>query len=67
MSLFEQEEFEKKRAAYVEKMKNKMAEIHKSAEEKRAFVVAKKGEDKLKVEAAAEKFRATGNTPKMIH
>lgn len=27
-------------------MKNKMAEIHKSAEEKRAFVVAKKGEDK---------------------
>ncbi|KAK1365492.1 hypothetical protein POM88_041053 [Heracleum sosnowskyi] len=36
-----------KRAAYVEKMKNKMAEIHKSGEEKRAVVVAKKREDQL--------------------
>ncbi|KAK1374399.1 Remorin [Heracleum sosnowskyi] len=62
-----EEQFEKKRAAYVEKMKNKMAEIHKSAEEKTAVVVAKKREDQLKVEAAAEKFRATGKTPKKIH
>ncbi|KAK1391486.1 hypothetical protein POM88_010542 [Heracleum sosnowskyi] len=63
MFIYEPEEFEKKRSAYVEKMKNKMAEIHKLAEEKRAVVVAKKREDQLKVEAAVEKFRATGKTP----
>ncbi|KAK1357078.1 hypothetical protein POM88_050334 [Heracleum sosnowskyi] len=50
MFIYEPEEFEKKRSSYVEKMKNKMAEIHKSAEEKRAVVVAKKREDLLKVE-----------------
>ncbi|KAK1355551.1 hypothetical protein POM88_048807 [Heracleum sosnowskyi] len=48
MFIYEPEEFEKKRSAYVEKMKNKMAEIHKLAEEKRAVVVAKKREDQLK-------------------
>lgn len=65
MSKCEQEHFEKKRAAYEEIMKNKMADIHRSAEEKRAAVVAKKEEDKLRLEAAAEKFRVTGNAPKV--
>lgn len=45
-------------------MKNKMAEIHKAAQEKRAMVVAKRGEDCIKVEETAAKFRSTGETPK---
>lgn len=60
----EQEELEKKKAEYAEKMKNKVAEIHREAEEKRATIVAKRGEDVLKVEETAAKFRATGNLPK---
>ncbi|XP_055819506.1 remorin-like [Solanum dulcamara] len=59
-----QEELEKKKAEYAEKMKNKMAEIHREAEEKRAMIKAKQGEDVLKVEETAAKFRATGNLPK---
>ncbi|KAG5593157.1 hypothetical protein H5410_043671 [Solanum commersonii] len=59
-----QEELEKKKAEYAEKMKNKMAEIHREAEEKRAMIKAKEGEDILKVEEIAAKFRATGNMPK---
>lgn len=59
-----QEELEKKKAEYAEKMKNKMAEIHREAEEKRAMIMAKQGEDVLKVEETAAKFRATGNLPK---
>lgn len=60
----EQEELEKKKAEYAEKMKNKMAEIHREAEEKRAMIKAKQGEDVLKVEETAAKFRTTGNMPK---
>ena len=45
-------------------MKNKVAEIHKEAEEKRAVIEAKRGEDFLKIEETAVKFRATGYTPK---
>lgn len=59
-----EENFEKKKAQYAEKISNKTAEIHKAAEEKRAMVEAKRGEDFWKVEDAAEKFRASGNTPK---
>ncbi|KAA8520805.1 hypothetical protein F0562_011478 [Nyssa sinensis] len=61
-----EEKFEKKKAEYAEKMNNKKAEIHKAAEEKRASVEAKRGEDLLKVEEAAVKFRATGNAPKKL-
>ncbi|KAL3498805.1 hypothetical protein ACH5RR_041537 [Cinchona calisaya] len=61
-----EEEFEKKKAKSAEKMKNKMAEIHKEAEEKRATVEAKRGEDTLKIEEAAAKFRSTGNIPKNL-
>ena len=59
-----QEELEKKKAEYAEKMKNKAALIHKEAEEKRAMVEAKKGEELLKAEETAAKYRATGNSPK---
>lgn len=57
---------EKKKAEYVEKMKNKVALIHKSAEEKRAEIEAKRGEEILKAEEIAAKYRATGTAPKKI-
>ncbi|KAL9267817.1 Remorin-like protein [Drosera capensis] len=60
------EKLEKKKALYAEKMKNKIAIIHKEAEEKRAIVEAKKGEDILKAEETAAKYRATGTTPKKL-
>lgn len=47
-------------------MKNEMARIHKVAEEKRAHIEAKKGEDLLKVEETAAKYRATGTGPKKL-
>lgn len=62
--MHEQEEFEKKKAKLAEKMKNKVAELHKEAEEQRATTEAKRGENILKVEEAAAKFRATNSIPK---
>ncbi|GER40049.1 remorin family protein [Striga asiatica] len=59
-----QEELEKKKAEYAEKMKNQVALIHKQAEEKRAVVEARRGEDFLKAEEMAAKYRATGHVPK---
>ena len=59
-----QEELEKKKAEYAEKMKNKKAFIHRRAEEKRAMVMAQRGEQVLKVEEMAAKYRATGVAPK---
>ena len=59
-----EEKLEKKKAEYGEKMKNKVAAIHKQAEEKRAMVEAKKGEELLKAEEMAAKYRATGIVPK---
>ncbi|KAJ7974205.1 Remorin [Quillaja saponaria] len=61
-----EEKLEKKKAEYVEKLKNKIAEIHKEAEEKRAVIEAKRGEDLLKAEEVAAKYRATGTTPKKL-
>lgn len=55
---------EKKKAEYGEKMKNKIVLVHKQAEEKRAMVEAKRGEEILKAEEIAAKHRATGTTPK---
>lgn len=63
-TLYEQEKLENKKAEYAEKMKNKIAMIHKAAEEKRAMVEAKRGEELLKAEESAAKCRATGQTPK---
>ncbi|XP_054825600.1 remorin-like [Prosopis cineraria] len=59
-----EEKPEKKKAAYVEKAKNKIAEIHQLAEEKRAMVEAQRREENLKVEETASKFRASGYTPR---
>ena len=55
---------EKKKAKYIEKLKNKIALLHKTAEEKRAITEAKRGEDLLKAEEVAAKCRATGSIPK---
>ncbi|KAK8520919.1 hypothetical protein V6N12_004844 [Hibiscus sabdariffa] len=59
-----EEKLEKKKAEYAEKMKNKVAELHKEAEEKRAMIEAKKGEEFLKIEETAAKYRSTGYIPK---
>jgi len=61
-----EEQLEKKKAEYAEKMKNKIAIIHKEAEEKRAMVEAKRGEEVLKAEEMAAKYRATGHAPKKL-
>lgn len=61
-----QEQLEKKKAEYGERMKNKIAMIHKQAEEKRAMVEAKRGEENLKAEEIAAKHRATGTVPKKL-
>ncbi|XP_039051925.1 remorin 1.4-like isoform X2 [Hibiscus syriacus] len=58
-----EEKLEKKKAEYAEKMKNKVAELHKEAEEKKAMIEAKKGEEFLKIEETAAKYRSTGYTP----
>ncbi|KAE9464897.1 hypothetical protein C3L33_03210, partial [Rhododendron williamsianum] len=60
------EKLEKQKAAYVETMKNKVAIIHKEAEEKRAIIEARRGEDLLKAEEIAAKYRATGTAPKKL-
>lgn len=62
--VLEQEQLEKKKAECGEKMKNKIAMVHKEAEEKRAMVEAKRGEEILKAEEIAAKYCATGTTPK---
>ncbi|XP_050224106.1 remorin-like [Mercurialis annua] len=61
-----EEQLEKKKAGYVEKMKNKIAITHKAAEEKRAMIEAQRGEDLLKAEETAAKYRATGTAPKKL-
>ncbi|MCO5612653.1 hypothetical protein L7F22_066922 [Adiantum nelumboides] len=59
-----EEALEKKRAAYVEKMKNKIAVVHRSAEEQRAMAEARRGEEFVKAEELAAKYRAHGKAPK---
>jgi len=58
-----QEQLEKKKAEYAEQMKNKVAMLHKEVEEKKAMIEAKRGEDVLKVEETAAKYRASGKSP----
>ncbi|KAI4371541.1 hypothetical protein MLD38_019763 [Melastoma candidum] len=55
-----EEQLEKKKAENGEKMRNKVALIHKQADEKRAVIHAKRGEDILKAEELAAKYWATG-------
>ncbi|KAL5816576.1 hypothetical protein ACOSQ3_024954 [Xanthoceras sorbifolium] len=59
-----EEKLEKKRAKKAERMHNKIAETHKAAEEKRAMIEAKRGEDFLNIEETASKFRAAGYIPR---
>lgn len=51
---------------YVEKMQNKVAEIHKKADEKRTMVEDVKEEERTKVKEKADKFREIGHVPKKI-
>lgn len=44
-------------------MKNRVAEVHREAEEKRAEVEVKRGEQMVKLEEDAAKFRSTGYVP----
>lgn len=57
---------QKKKAEHAEKIRNKVALVHKQAEEKRAMVEAKRGEEMLKAEEMAAKYRATGQVPKKV-
>ncbi|XP_019252998.1 PREDICTED: remorin-like [Nicotiana attenuata] len=59
-----EEQLEHKKAEYAEKIKNKVALIHKEANEKRAMVDARRGKEILKAEEMAAKYRATGKAPK---
>lgn len=47
-------------------MHNKVALIHKEAQEKKAMVEARRGEEMLKAEELAAKHRATGTVPKKL-
>ncbi|KAI3707022.1 hypothetical protein L6452_25183 [Arctium lappa] len=47
-------------------MKMKMATLHKEAEEKRAAIEAKKGQDIINAEQLAAKFHATGTLPSKL-
>ncbi|XP_071707947.1 remorin-like [Rutidosis leptorrhynchoides] len=58
-----EEDIEIEKGKQREKMKNKMAAIHREAEEKRAVVLAKRGQFIIKTEEAAAKFHATGTLP----
>ncbi|KAF1872515.1 hypothetical protein Lal_00016817 [Lupinus albus] len=55
-----EEKLERKKAEYVEKMQNKIAQIHLIAAERKATIKAKREEELLKVEETAAKFRSTG-------
>ncbi|ONI07034.1 hypothetical protein PRUPE_5G096200, partial [Prunus persica] len=55
-----EEKFERNKAEYAEKMKNKVTEIHKAGDERRAFIEAKQREQCPRVEETAAKFRSTG-------
>ncbi|KAM3282351.1 remorin [Capsicum chacoense] len=61
-----EEQLEQQKAEYAEKIKNRVAALHKEADEKRAMVEAIKGEELLKAEEMAAKYRATGQAPKKI-
>ncbi|ONI23017.1 hypothetical protein PRUPE_2G164400 [Prunus persica] len=59
-----EEKLEKKKTQYAEKMKNQVALLHKQADEKRALTIANRGEEFLKADETAAKYRATGSIPK---
>ncbi|XP_006341797.1 remorin-like [Solanum tuberosum] len=59
-----EDQLEHKKAEYAEKIKNEVALIRQEADEKRAVVEARQGEEFLKAEETAARYRATGQTPK---
>ncbi|KAM3223472.1 hypothetical protein ACQJBY_057057 [Aegilops geniculata] len=59
-----EEKLERKKAEYAEKMRNRMAMIHKEAEEQRAVVEARRQEEMIKCQETAAKHRSQGTTPK---
>ncbi|CAL9125760.1 Remorin, N-terminal region [Musa troglodytarum] len=59
-----EERLEMKKADFEEKAKNKIAMIHKEAEERRAMVDSKHGEELLRAEEAVAKYHSAGHTPK---
>lgn len=62
-----QENLERKKARYAEKVRNKVGLVHKEAEERRAEVEARRKEEILKAEESAAKYRASGQSiPKKL-
>ncbi|XP_073029024.1 remorin-like [Primulina eburnea] len=59
-----EEKLEKKKAYYAESVKNKVALIHKQAEEKRAMVEAARKDEIFNTVEAANTYRATKQIPK---
>lgn len=59
-----EEKLEKKKASFVENMKNEIATIHRKAEEERAVAEANHGAQTLKAEEVAAKYRASGKLPR---
>ncbi|CAN6287791.1 unnamed protein product [Urochloa humidicola] len=57
------EQLEMKKAARAEKLRNSAAAAHRAAEEKRAAAVALRGEEVIRAEEAAARYRATGQAP----
>ncbi|XP_048538238.1 remorin 1.4-like [Triticum urartu] len=58
-----EEKLERKKAEYAEKMRNRVAMIHKEAEEQRAAVEARRQEEMIKCQEMAAKHRSKGTTP----
>ena len=58
-----EEKLERKKAEYAEKMRNRVAMIHKEAEEQRAAVEARRQEEMIKCQETAAKHRSQGTTP----
>uniref|UniRef100_A0A453Q4A4 Remorin C-terminal domain-containing protein n=1 Tax=Aegilops tauschii subsp. strangulata TaxID=200361 RepID=A0A453Q4A4_AEGTS len=58
-----EEKLEKKKAEYAEQMRNRVAMIHKEAEEQRALVEARRQEEMIKYQETAAKHRSKGTTP----
>ncbi|XP_024390378.1 uncharacterized protein [Physcomitrium patens] len=59
-----QENLDKKRAKYIEKMKNDVARAHCKAQEKRAAMEASRAEEIVKAEEISSRIRATGKMPR---
>ncbi|CAL4917451.1 unnamed protein product [Urochloa decumbens] len=57
------EQLEMKKAAQAEKLRNSAAAARRAAEEKRAAAVAMRGEEVIRAEEAAARYRATGQAP----